>query len=349
MLIQRSVECSFPAVPSSYAEHLGNSPSIHGWTLIIPSGWAMPFFTSLIYTGTRVGGQRERQTQAFEGGCAYFPRDYPSTDSYTIHAEEQEEEARSRWERKPPAKRTNFEKLGTRSPFIADWEVVLGLREPPSSSLEPELISAQREDEPSVAADPVAVEVKPQDSVRPWLLRGPDVPAMLQNLSSMLNPTAGLLDHINKARIRRGQDFLHDVRADELWKSALVVVRIIPCGRGNPEDLAVIYGVDDEEARKWYGAESLRKQGAAALLHDGDDETELSKMVPSPGTIIGYVTTGHYSLSRGTGHAIGSIPLSRLFELRQQAERLRVGSSLLVKIRDRGDNICRAARLEVVP
>ena len=49
---------------------------------------------------------------------------------------------------------------------------------------------------------------------------------------------------------------------------------------------------------------------------------QLSKLPASRDNIIGYVTTGHYSLSRGEGHAIGAISLHRLFELYQQAERL---------------------------
>jgi len=37
--------------------------------------------------------------------------------------------------------------------------------------------------------------------------------------------------------------------------------------------------------------------------------------------IIGYVTTGHYSLSRGEGFALGAIPLTRFLELQAQQRR----------------------------
>ncbi|KAH9927049.1 POP1-domain-containing protein [Amylocystis lapponica] len=262
MLIQRSVESVSPLVQSS-PQHSGDSPSLHGWTLVVPSGWGMPLFSSLTYTGTRVGGQRERQTQAFEAGCAYFPRDYPCTDAYAAYADDREDEDRERWERKPPAKRTNFEKMGTRSPWRPDWGVVLGVEEPPS-----ELISAQRDD---VAAEGRG---EPGKEARTWLLRGADVPAIVENLSSMLNPGAGLLDCVNQLRSKRKQDPLEaSLRADELFKTALVLVRVILCGRGAPEDLAVIYSVDDDEARQWTNAEALRKQGTISL-EEGEDETE---------------------------------------------------------------------------
>lgn len=49
---------------------------------------------------------------------------------------------------------------------------------------------------------------------------------------------------------------------------------------------------------------------------------QLSEIVPSPNSIIGYVTTGHYSLARGVGFAIGAISLVQLIELEQQSIRL---------------------------
>jgi ribonuclease P/MRP protein subunit POP1 len=89
----------------------------------------MAFWNSLTYTGTRIGGQRERQTQAYEAGIPYFPRDFPFSSAYeewTVKKASDEEET---WLRKPPAKRVNYEKLGVRSPWGADWQVVLGLKE----------------------------------------------------------------------------------------------------------------------------------------------------------------------------------------------------------------------------
>jgi len=48
---------------------------------------------------------------------------------------------------------------------------------------------------------------------------------------------------------------------------------------------------------------------------------KLSEIVPNPNSIIGYVTTGHYSLARGVGFAIGAISLVQLIELEQQSLR----------------------------
>ncbi|TFY75477.1 hypothetical protein EWM64_g8533 [Hericium alpestre] len=60
MLIQRSLSSTAPLdLSAPNTNPTTNAPSLHGWTLIVPRGWSMPFLTSLVYTGTRVGGQRD--------------------------------------------------------------------------------------------------------------------------------------------------------------------------------------------------------------------------------------------------------------------------------------------------
>ncbi|KAJ8453699.1 hypothetical protein ONZ51_g13453 [Trametes cubensis] len=198
------------------------------------------------------------------------------------------------------------------------------------------------------AAEPASAVVEPEGRLKPWLLRGPDVPTIVADVSSMLNPAAGLLLHLNQARAKRKLDPLPtEVRAEDLMRTALVQVSVWLCGRGSPEDLAVIYRVDDDEARRWTAAESRRKRGLT-LLGDGPDETQLSQNAPSPEGIIGYVTTGSFSLSLGEGHAIGVIPFVQYLELKKQAQRLRDASRLLVKVRNRDESVCRAAVVELL-
>jgi ribonuclease P/MRP protein subunit POP1 len=237
----------------------------------------MPFFSSLTYTGTRVGGQRERQTQSFEAGSAYFPRDYPFTDAYASYADKREQEDKGRWERKPPAKRANFQKLGTRSAWKPDWEVVLGL-DTAMIQDDDDLLPTQREDSPSMVT---------VTKVRPWLLRGVGVPAILENVSNMFNHGAGLLAEMNKLRTKRTQDPLESkIRPDDLWKGALVMVQLTMCGRGAPDDLAVIYSINDAEARRWASVfDRTKKPGTALLDQENVDEVEVSYVAVSCPTV----------------------------------------------------------------
>ncbi|KAJ7254397.1 NUC188 domain-containing protein [Mycena haematopus] len=319
ILIQRSIERGTPS----------NDLAIHGWTLLLPAGWSMPFFSSLTFTGTRVGGQRERQTQAFEAGTAYFPRDYPLCPPYDVYAAERAEEEQARWARTPPAKRTNFEKLGTRSPWRADWGVVLGLEAPA-----PALVSTQRETGDIVQAE----------KVQPWLLRGSAVRGLVERLLGVdvKDRPAILAEELNSLRARRTMDPL-ETNADALLKGALVRVRIKPCTRGRPEDMALIYVLDDAEAQVW--KHMPRKSQAAG--EESVEEQEFTEAKAPQTSIIGYVTTGNFSLSHGEGFAVGAVPLQRFLEVGEQAKRL-ASKEILVKIRDRDGHKYRAAHVELL-
>ncbi|KAF8158346.1 ribonucleases P/MRP protein subunit POP1-domain-containing protein [Crassisporium funariophilum] len=329
-----------------------STQALHGWTLIVPAGWSMAFFNSLVFTNTRVGGQRECQTQAYEAGAVYFPRDYPFTAAYDTHARDKESSDKRDWDRKPPAKRVNYVKLGTRSPWRADWEVVLGIAKDIRQRDEgdsPAFVTTQRDVE-------AGFEQSAHD-VRPWLLRGSEVPRILASVSSVFNHGATLLSEIDRLRTKRGQDALGSgIKAANLMKGALINVKVTMCSRGAPQDLAIIHSLSDDASRKWERALQRRKLGEIALDHDDtSEETELAETVPPSDSIIGYVTTGHFSLARGAGFGIGAIPVTHLLELEQRTLRLHPNQKLnskappmLVTVRNRDGHQWRAAHLEVL-
>ena len=227
----------------------------------------MAFFDSLIFTNTRVGGQRERQTQAYEAGTLYYPRDYPFTRAYEGYALDRESTDKSAWERKPPAKRVNFEALGTRSPWRADWEVVLGISTQDKEHVDDPLafVTTQRE---------IVSEVKP--NIKPWLLRGSEVPKILTSIFSVFSHGATILLEINRLRLKRGQAPLsNDVKPAHLLKGALINVKVSVCSRGAPQDLAAIYSLSDDVYKKWEKA-LLRASGGISLDHDTPQEAEVS-------------------------------------------------------------------------
>jgi ribonuclease P/MRP protein subunit POP1 len=196
----------------------------------------MPLFSSLTHTGTRVGGQRERQTQSFEAGVPYFPRDYPFTAAYEAEVKDSAAEEQERWERKPKAKRCNWEKLNTRSPWSADWEVVLGLKTPEEME---DLVTTQREGDQA-----------PGERIRPWLLRGVETTSIIGSVEGTLSAPMALRTSINSLRVKRDHTPLpREVTPEHLWKGALVRVRVKMCDRGSPGELAMIYQVTNEERK----------------------------------------------------------------------------------------------------
>ncbi|KAI9566167.1 ribonucleases P/MRP protein subunit POP1-domain-containing protein [Boletus coccyginus] len=349
LVIQRSVEPCPPTSSGSTAQS-DNTQGIHGWTLLFPAGWSMAFLSSLLYTGTRFAGQRERAKQFFEAGVNGFPNDYPSVAAYAVVANDRAEQEKARWERTPPAKKPNYEKLGTRSPWLADWGVVLGLEKPTATQTsesrrqeEEGLVTTQRENPP----DPDAICVDEESSgVRPWLLRGPRVPAILSN--AFITP-AQFLDEINKLRAKNHMAPLDtSLSAEDLTRSALLMVRTKMVRKGAPTDMANIYKMDDPEARQWIRTFKKRGQGAPNDIDSSEpNEHELGEIKPLQTDIIGYVTTGDASLLRGEGFAIGAIPVVQYFALRKQALRLSQ-PSVLVKIRDRDATTSRVAYLELL-
>ncbi|KAJ7044056.1 ribonucleases P/MRP protein subunit POP1-domain-containing protein [Mycena alexandri] len=314
MLIQRSIERGASS----------NDLALHGWTLLLPAGWSMPFFSSLTFTGTRVAGQREHQAQAFEAGTAYFPRDFPCCATYDAQVAARETEEKARWERTPPAKRANYEKLGTRSPWRADWDVVLGVE----TDTDPSFVPTQREASDAQTAEPT----------HPWLFRGSAVATLIERLLPMgvAGRPVALFEAVNDLRCKRSLGPLEATPA-ALLQGALVRVRVTPCTRGRPQDLALIYAMEDAEARLW---RQIPRRAS-------EEESELEDVKPPTESIIGYVTTGNFSLSHGEGFAIGAVPVLRFLELGEQAQRL-ASKELLVKVRDRDGHKCRAAYVELL-
>jgi ribonuclease P/MRP protein subunit POP1 len=248
MLIQRSV--SDNAIVNNTS-----SSGVHGWTLLVPSGWSMPFFSSLTYTGTRVAGLRERKTQFFESRQPSFPEDFPTTSANATWAAEIGREEKERWSKKPPAKRFNYEKVlgsdGIRSnPWIAHWGSLLGIGEP-------ELIPTQPIPDGATSAN-----------VTPWLLRAPDVAEIL---ASAAESPSSLLTLLDTLRLRKGMPALSKLGAEDLLRGTLVQVRVKMVTRGSVGDMAVIYSMDEQEESKW---RAILSQGKTNDGKDGHVESE---------------------------------------------------------------------------
>jgi len=69
--------------------------------------------------------------------------------------------------------------------------------------------------------------------------------------------------------------------------------------------------------------------------------SQLSKITPLPSSIMGYITSGNFSLSRGEGFGIGAVSLVQYLDVIKQ------GKDLLVKVRDRQGQVCRLAVMKL--
>ena len=227
---------------------------MHGWTLLVPAGWAMPFFSSLVFTGARVGGLREHRVQQFECGSGMaYPEDYVATPAFHSHVEAKATKERARWERTPPAKRVSYDALeaaGYRVPNVWDpeWDnLPLPFGAPISVSHSTvNLIPTQPL--PDIADGETGPAVG-SGAKRPWLLHGANVSSIIDELSGISCDQApdALFNEMTRLRCKRGLTEPLSVSPPKLWKSALIAVNVNLMGRGSPQEFAIIYALSPDD------------------------------------------------------------------------------------------------------
>ena len=286
LLVQRTIMSESVSI-GSRSGAASNVP-LAGWTLLVPSGWGSAFWHSLVYADTRVGGLRERGQQIYEAGCPSFPEDFPCTTAYKQDMDVRAREAKLSWERKPPAKRVNFQKLDTRSPWRPDLDQVA--RDAVNA------IAGQSEPQAGMDIDQTVGE-EAAGSSSPWLLSGPLVQKIFdgmkangldagpKSLSDVDELDQIVLDIIQHERGKRLLDPLPQGKAKDLAKRAIVRVAVTPVNRGTPKFNAMIYRMDEEQARELKARLAasnrdmdvkaiIEKVGKDAAYYDADEDKD---------------------------------------------------------------------------
>lgn len=189
------------------ATNASDTRPFHGFTLYVPAGWGMPFWQSLVFTGSLVGGLKERSTQYLEACSPSFPEHLPLTPAGQEYWRSLADTDHERWSRRPPAKRPNFEKLGVKSPWQPDMKlVVAGL------------------------------------GAEPWLLTGflASTPT-LSAIASTTSPGETLATAITRYRRQSALPALEFGGLAALAASACILVDVQITGRGSPSKMAEIH------------------------------------------------------------------------------------------------------------
>lgn len=380
LIIQRSIS---PINGPSNSSGASDS-QMHGYLLLFPAGWSMPFWSSITHTGTRVGGLREHKSQRFESRTSHFPEDYVGTQSYELHWDNRAIEESAKWERTPKAKRPPYDLMPAPSKIQGhevlwkpDWAGILGLvakQGNPILGNELDLVPTQRPDDMDRILDSIIQEGNSelqedddvawegiggnsnssgpdqQDRDAPWVLHGTHATALLSTLaSSSSSAHPEVLRCINELRVKRGLEPLPEDVAENLTKSALVTVKIEMCGRGTPEDISVIYGASGDLGA--LGEVAWSKTMAEIIANDSRSEDIEHERISTPDStrIIGYVTSGSFSLTKGKGAALGAVSLVGLLEIMRRDVKYQRKRLLrqLVLVRSRTSPICRLAWIVV--
>lgn len=184
--------------------------AITGFTVTLPGPWGLPFFLSLIHTQSRAAGLNQRSQQYFESGVPRYPEDYPGTPGYREWEVRRREEDQGRWERRPKGKRDEWDALGTKHPWTGAWDTL--------------------------------------GSGEVWIVPAAVVAGVVSKVQTL---GLGSPTRDSDGEKKRAEGPLALIEA--VWSNwrengsktggALVRVRILPVGRGAPEELACVYSM----------------------------------------------------------------------------------------------------------
>ncbi|GAA6053897.1 hypothetical protein JCM3770_005322 [Rhodotorula araucariae] len=317
---------------------LGTGESaLHGWTLTLPAGWGMPFWASLVYCTPRVGALRERAHQSYEAGATRFPEDFVGAPGFDECEARREDDERGYWERRPPAKRPSYAKLGTRSP----WRVEMG------DVLRKTWQRGTGAAEVSAGVGTQGSFLVPHTVAKAVLVHGrKPVSAIAEDISSSPRARAKQLEH-QLAHEWAGLSATPSATPGSaaLLPLAMVRVKLVPCMRGVPEDLGLVYELDEETARVVRDKMDRAEKGKGREVRatgEFDGAEDLCNP-PSPDQVIGRITTGSFSLSSGRGGGVAVLSLYRLLAMSERGP----GLDRLVLFRNRDSETYRAATVQL--
>ncbi|KAI9755329.1 MAG: hypothetical protein M4579_004331 [Chaenotheca gracillima] len=349
---------------------LASRPSSRGgqgsWTVLLPWKCVLPVWYTLIHyplsTGetVRFGGLDERRQVSFEAGVPWFPADFPGTKAGIEWENAERKKRKLSWERRPRGKRTEWEKVDLRNGekgevgigWSCDWGKLVPQQAAVKAPTHPKKTSMKKEGQSGEPGDEEADDSN-------------------LGLYSLFGALATQVCSQSAAAVKRF--------SNEAPSKALVTVKVTVTKTGTFKPCARLYRLptdDSDSRRQWLdlasgGAtkESTRSQSkshprsqgptssaqdrrrllAASLLESpvarvgppavGDADYPA---VPLERDLIGFVTTGNYSLSEGQCVGFGAILATKVVSTDgQPPDRHCI-------IRDAGQGFGRLARWDVV-
>lgn len=307
------------------------------YTVIVPRGWSGAFWLSLVHPGTRVLGQSQLHSLQFDKKIPTFPYDWAGTPAFEQWASVDSLKAYEAWRRTPPAKRFNPATSGVRWCFGGPglWREIV--KSGKSCKGFSEIYTSRNGTEEKSDDTKICRADSVQIFQEPWLFVDPS-----QSYISDLCEVIGS-HHSSKSYLL------------QVLSSALVCVKLTACRRGTFSKWDEVHLMDYENSKSWYDAlrqvqNDRNARGSVQILE--------SKGVPTSSSLVGAVTTGHFTLSEGKTTALASMSLIAFLELKlrrfptlhmEEPVRNPVPLSSLVIVRSPlGGGMCRAASVELI-
>ncbi|QLQ79393.1 hypothetical protein HG537_0C00400 [Torulaspora globosa] len=295
-----------PAIPLLVVKRQQNKD----WVMLLPWFWVLPFWCQL----NRVSrvyhfGLRQQQQLNFEDGRLYFPDDFPFTKAGETENELKGQALRSKWNRKPPAKRVNFERIPglhrepipasdgeIGDPFTSDWRLLQLLR----NGLE-HLTSG---DQPLILFHKAKTSQFAANGMRE-IETVNDLFELYKDLAAIDEPPVPECSPIRL--IGRREQLVERSWQEPLQLSLsqtpldVIAISCTLLERGRPTDNARIYKIPPEDQEHW---ESIKD---GIYRADGRVDHDIPHPSPRVTDLIGFVTSGSFHLGLGRGVAQGFI------------------------------------------
>jgi ribonuclease P/MRP protein subunit POP1 len=329
----------------------------------------------------------ERRQLAYENDTPWFPADFPATKAGQQWEYDESNRRKADWARKPKSRKTAYESVylgnGKKGEIGVGWECDWQhLVQDVQSDTGEELIIAEVTEEVRPTTDDEAAN----DTVMEAASKPPakavqeatDANIAQSSLAVQLNQPLHLIPSSTASRT-----LIHGAKI-ELPENALATIKITMLTRGRPSDCARVYRLptnDPELHKKWLAqqpspqtARTNNKRAKVPLKPDVAASAMVQRswlaavvltkpaepghkdypIVPGEEDLIGFVTTGNFSLKEGKGVGIGSVLLGRIlpdegsWEAGAQGKQVLKREHFLCIVRDAGESHGRLAAWSLV-
>lgn len=301
----KPVEVPFLLLQASNSETRGFAS---GWDLVIPAGWGMAFWASLMFSnGNRAIGQDELRLLRLEATLPIFPEDFVDTVSGSAALREEEKEVMAAYLRRPKSKRVNYTLNRIESPMYPAL----------TSIAQRELARAKQEQ----AEAPALKKPRSEGGITDEGLNLTDdgdiriIRSQQQHKTRLGAVYTTLFPPTRRQACRRPRALptgntqpaqLDDDVLGNYNKFARVTLHVP--GKGVPTKNALICAATPSDL------EAMRRTDGET--YGGFREARARRGDSAPGReVIGYVTVGAFSLTRGAGIANGVVAINAVRRL----------------------------------
>ena len=304
------------------------------WTVILPWKWVQPIWYALMHTTEQIrfGGIQEQRQMAFDHGLPWFPTDFPGTDAGKAWEDEQAAKRKETWDKKPSQKRLNYDaiKIAGKKGEIGDWtRCDWAYLVPSTGSGSTENMDL---DVPTASSPLAPTEIMATESTAP-----PSAPAT----APPLKPWWQIPSQFATAALKTYPTLPASLDPfQEILTKGIFTVKITLLHRGAPTVCSRIYRIPHSDTAWKSLASNIKSKKRDNIVEAGK---EGYPQCPGEENLVGYVTTGNYSLTKGQSVALGGIVWGAWF-----AEGEDRGKERLCVVRGVGETVGRLVKWEVV-